>query len=62
MVFWLNWDNTCLLTEAATGGVLEEKVLYEILQNSQENTFARVSFLIKLQAYGSSVLIKLQSL
>ena len=34
-------------TEAGTGGVLSEKVLLEILQNSQENTCARVSFLIK---------------
>ena len=29
---------------------LREKVFLEILQNSQENTCARVSFLIKLQA------------
>ena len=28
-----------------------KKVLLEILQNSQENTCARVSFLIKLQAF-----------
>ena len=27
-------------------------VFLEILQNSQENTYARVSFLIKLQAWG----------
>ena len=33
-------------TEAATGGVLQEKVFLEI---SQENTCVRVSFLIKLQ-------------
>ena len=31
--------------EAASGGVLKEKVFLEISQNSQENTFARVSFL-----------------
>ena len=31
-------------TEAATGGVLYEKVFLEISQNSQENTWARVSF------------------
>ena len=36
--------------EAATGGVLYKKVFLEISQNSQENTCARVSFLIKLQA------------
>ena len=34
-------------TEAATGGVLYEKVFLEISQNSQENTCARVSFLLK---------------
>ena len=28
------------------------KVFLKILQNSQENTYARVSFLIKLQASG----------
>ena len=38
----------CLL-EAATGGILLKKVFLEISQNSQENTSARVSFLIKLQ-------------
>ena len=36
--------------EAATGGILEENVFLEISQNSQKNTCARVSFLIKLQA------------
>ena len=41
------------ITEAATGAVLKEKVLLAILQNSQENTCARVSFLIKLQASAS---------
>ena len=39
---------TC--SEAATRDVLYEKVLLEISQNSQENTWTRVSFLIKLQA------------
>ena len=39
--------------EAATGGVLEEVVVFlEILKNSLENNCARVSFLIKLQASG----------
>ena len=32
------------LSEAATGGVLLEKVFLEILQNSQENTRDKVSF------------------
>ena len=36
-------------SEAATGGVLSKKVFLEILQNSQENTCARVFFLTKLQ-------------
>ena len=38
-----------LTSEAATRGVLYEMFL-KILQNSLENTCARVSFLIKLQA------------
>ena len=38
------------LTEAATGGVLYEKVFLITSQNSQENTCVRVSFIIKLQA------------
>ena len=32
-----------LVSEAATRGVLCKKVFYEISQNSQENTCARVS-------------------
>ena len=39
-----------LLTEAATGGVLWKMLFLEISQNSQENTCARDSFLIELQA------------
>ena len=39
-----------LFDEAATESVLSEKVFLNISQNSQENTCARVSFLIKLQA------------
>ena len=39
---------TLLKKEAANGGVLLEKVFLEILQNLQERTCARVSFLIKL--------------
>ena len=38
------------LSGAATGGFLQEKVFLEISQNLQENTYARVSYLIKLQA------------
>ena len=36
--------------EAATRGVLCKKVFLKILQHSQENTCARASLLIKLQA------------
>ena len=46
--FWQGSEYTS--AEAATGGVLLEKVFLEILQNSLENTCARVSILIKLQA------------
>ena len=42
-IMWKHW------TEAAIRGVLCKKVFLEISQNSQENTCARVSFLIKLQ-------------
>ena len=38
-----------VLIEAATEGVLQEKIFLEISQNSQENTCARFSFLIKSQ-------------
>ena len=38
--------------EAANRGVLWKKVFLEILENSQENTCATVSFLTKLQASG----------
>ena len=53
-----------VFTEAVTRGVFSEKVFLEILQNSQENTCARVSFLIKLQENTCarvSFLIKLQA-
>ena len=38
-----------MFLEAGTRGALLKKVFLEISQNSQENTCARVSFLIKLQ-------------
>ena len=38
-----------IMSEEATRGVLLKKVFLRISQNSQENTCARVSFLIKLQ-------------
>ena len=40
-----------LLQKQSFGGVLKERFL-KIFQNSQENTCARVSFLIKLQSTG----------
>ena len=43
------------LTEAVTKRYSVKKVFLEILHNSQENTCARVSFLIKLQACNSMV-------
>ena len=45
----VNWF---LCVEAATGSVLWKKMSLEISQNSQKNTFARVSFLIKFQGWG----------
>ena len=55
-IFRLNSKNCCrkkFKSEAATKGVLWEKLFLEISQNSQENICAWVSFLIKLQASGS---------
>ena len=40
------------VSEAVVWRCSVEKVLLEISQNSQENTCARVSFLIKWQAWG----------
>ena len=50
------------MSEAATGGVLQEKVFLEILQNSQENAFTRVSFLTKLQASDLQLYLKKETL
>ena len=44
---WTDFTPCCIVR-----GVLWKKVFLEISQNSQENTCARVSFLIKLQASG----------
>ena len=38
--------------ETATGGVLSKMVFLKVSQSSQENSCARVSFLIMLQASG----------
>ena len=42
--------------EAASGGVLQIKVLLKILQNSHENNCARASFLMKLQVRPATLL------
>ena len=44
-------------TEAVVQRCSVKKVFLEISQNSQENTCARVCFLIKLQASGTSVFL-----
>ena len=51
----LNQTVTFPVQEAATGGVLQEKVFLEISQNSQEKTCARFSFLTKLQVSGQQL-------
>ena len=43
-------ENVCVLFRSSRPKVFCKKVFLEILQNSQENTCARVCFLIKLQA------------
>ena len=45
-------------TGAATGGVLQEKVFLKISQNSQENTRATVSYLIKLRRQAATLFKK----
>ena len=47
-----NWLNFCQELEAAVQRRSAKKAFLEILQDSQGNTCARVSFLIKLQASG----------
>ena len=43
----------CFGTKAVARRCSVKKVFLEISQNSQENTCARVSFLIKLKAFGT---------
>ena len=47
----LAFERAWEVTEAATRGALSKNVFLEISQNSQENSCARVSFLIKLQVF-----------
>ena len=49
----LNRVSSWLFAEIAIVGVLYRKVFLEISQNSQENSSAAISFLIKLQAFTS---------
>ena len=42
-------QNSCIKIQKQPPKVLYKKMFYKISQNSQENTCARVSFLIKLQ-------------
>ena len=56
--FWWRFNAPYLIIEAATRGVLWKKVFLEISRNLQENTCARVSFLIKLQALACSFIKK----
>ena len=57
---WVNcfWYFMKLSSEATTGGVLLKKVFLKISRNSQEDTGARVSFLIKLQEAPVTLLIE----
>ena len=50
-----------LVPEAATKRCSIKKLFLEISQNSKENTCARVSFLIKLQAWGLQLYLKSDS-
>ena len=45
----------------STGGVLQKNMFLKVSQNSQENTCARVSFLIKLQAWPATLLKRRQA-
>ena len=49
-IFEFIFNETRPNLEAATRVVLQENVFLEISQNSQENTCARVSFLIKFSS------------
>ena len=44
------------MSEVVTRSCSVEKVLLKIFKNSQENTCARVSFLIKLQTPGNFII------
>ena len=46
--FFILFRQFSILPEATTGGVLLKKMYLKISQNLQENTYVKVSFLIKL--------------
>ena len=56
--FFFEWKSISDISEAAARGLLWKKVFSEISQNSQENTCARDSFLIKLHARPATLLKK----
>ena len=51
VIFFYRHQSASILTEALVRRCSVNKVFLEISQNSQENTSARVSFLIKLQNF-----------
>ena len=57
-ISFLHVDFSLLSEEAVAQTCSVKKLFLEISQNSQENTFARVSFLIKLQAPPATLLKK----
>ena len=56
--YTLIWSESLRATEAVVQRCSVKKVFLEISQNSQENTCTGVSFLIKLQALGLTLLKK----
>ena len=53
----INVNSALMIYRSSHRRCSAKKVFLEILQNSQENTCARVSFLIKLQASGLLLLL-----
>ena len=50
----IEWSKSYESSEAATVGFLKKKIFLKISQNSQDNTCARVCFLIKLKSEACS--------
>ena len=51
-IFYVTWKSNMQQIEAVVQRSSVKKIILEISQNSQENTSARVCFLIKLQGWG----------